>query len=117
MTSTFSARSLALLGSAAALALLLDQPAHAHGLASGGLAAGFLHPLSGIDHLLLLIAVADLATMSTERRVLLLRDYDGLEWREIAAMTGKNTDSAAREEHSRAVVALANCVTSSAKEP
>lgn len=57
MTQPFSARSLALLGGAAALALLLDQPAQAHGLASGGLAAGFLHPLSGIDHLLLLIAV------------------------------------------------------------
>jgi len=57
MTQPFSVRSLALLGGATALALLLDQPAQAHGLASGGLAAGFLHPLSGIDHLLLLIAV------------------------------------------------------------
>jgi urease accessory protein len=57
MTQPFSARSLALLGGAGALALLLDQPAQAHGLAGGGLAAGFLHPLSGIDHLLLLLAV------------------------------------------------------------
>jgi urease accessory protein len=57
MTQPFSARSLALLGGAAALALLLDQPAQAHGLAGGGLAAGLLHPLSGTDHLLLLIAV------------------------------------------------------------
>lgn len=51
------ARSLALPGGATALALLLDQPAQAHGLAGGGLVAGFLHPLSGTDHLLLLIAV------------------------------------------------------------
>jgi len=57
MTQPFSARSLALLGGATAVALLLDQPAQAHGLAGGGLAAGFLHPLSGTDHLLLLIAV------------------------------------------------------------
>jgi len=62
MTSTFSARSLALLGGAAALALLLDQPAQAHGIANGGLAAGFLHPISGIDHLLLLIAVGAAAS-------------------------------------------------------
>jgi len=62
MTQPFSVRSLALLGGATALALLLDQPAQAHGLASGGLAAGFLHPLSGIDHLLLLIAVGAAST-------------------------------------------------------
>ncbi len=62
MTSTFSARSLALLGAATALALLLDQPAQAHGIAHGGLAAGFLHPISGIDHLLLLIAVGAAAS-------------------------------------------------------
>jgi len=57
MTSTFSARSLALLGGAAALALLLDQPAQAHGIAQGGAAAGFVHPISGVDHLLLLVSV------------------------------------------------------------
>ena len=62
MTQLFSARSLALLGGAAALALLLDQPAQAHGLAHGGLAAGFLHPISGPDHLLLLIAVGAAAS-------------------------------------------------------
>jgi len=63
MTSFPSARSLALLGGASVLALLLNQPAqahsiaHVHGLAQGGVAAGLLHPISGIDHLLLLIGV------------------------------------------------------------
>ena len=57
MTSLFSARSLALAGGATALALLLAQPAQAHGIAHGGIAAGFLHPLSGVDHLLLLVSV------------------------------------------------------------
>lgn len=57
MTQTFSARSLAMFSGAAALALLLDQPARAHGIAHGGLAAGVLHPISGADHLLLLIGV------------------------------------------------------------
>lgn len=62
MTQPVSARSLALLGGATALALLLDQPAQAHGIAHGGLATGFLHPISGIDHLLLLIAVGAAAS-------------------------------------------------------
>ena len=57
MTSLFSARSLALAGGATALALLLAQPAQAHGIAHGGIAAGFLHPISGVDHLLLLVSV------------------------------------------------------------
>ena len=62
MTQTFSARTLALFGGAAALALLLDQPAQAHGIAHGGIAAGFLHPISGADHLLLLIGVGTAAS-------------------------------------------------------
>jgi urease accessory protein len=70
MTQLFSARSLALLGGAAALALLLDQPAQAHGIAHGGIAAGFLHPISGVDHLLLLIAMG--AAASTISAQLLL---------------------------------------------
>ena len=57
MTPSLSARSLALFGAASALALLLDQPAQAHGIAHGGIAAGFLHPISGADHLLLLLGV------------------------------------------------------------
>ncbi|MFO0138552.1 MAG: HupE/UreJ family protein [Cyanobacteriota bacterium] len=57
MTPSISARSLALAGGATALALLLAQPAQAHGIANGGIAAGFLHPISGVDHLLLLVSV------------------------------------------------------------
>ncbi len=57
-----SARSLTLLAAASALALLLlDQPAQAHGIAHGGVAAGFLHPIGGADHLLLLLGVGTAA--------------------------------------------------------
>jgi urease accessory protein len=62
MTPSFSARSLALFGAASALALLLDQPAQAHGIAHGGIAAGFLHPITGADHLLLLLGVGAAAS-------------------------------------------------------
>lgn len=41
------------------------------------------------------------------RRVLILRDYDGLEWLEVMRELGKNTDSAARELHRRALLELA----------
>ncbi|MFT4513487.1 MAG: RNA polymerase sigma-70 factor (ECF subfamily) [Planctomycetota bacterium] len=40
------------------------------------------------------------------RRVIVLRDYDGLEWAEVAKKMDKNTDSAARELHSRALLEL-----------
>jgi urease accessory protein len=70
MTQTHSARSLALFGSAAALALLLDQPAQAHGITHGGIAAGFLHPISGVDHLLLLIAVGAAASCISSQLLL-----------------------------------------------
>lgn len=53
---------LALCGAASALALLLDQPAQAHGIAHGGISAGFLHPISGVDHLLLLVGVGAAAS-------------------------------------------------------
>ena len=62
MTLSASARSLALFGAASALALLLDHPAQAHGIAHGGLAAGFLHPISGVDHLLLLVGIGAAAS-------------------------------------------------------
>jgi urease accessory protein len=39
------------------LSLLSALPAGAHGLATGGLLAGGLHPLLGLDHLLLLVGV------------------------------------------------------------
>lgn len=56
---TLSYRSpLLALGAGFGLSLLTALPATAHGLASGGLLAGGLHPLLGLDHLLLLVGVA-----------------------------------------------------------
>jgi urease accessory protein len=67
MTFSPSPRSLALIGAGAGLALLLDQPAQAHGLAHGGFSAGLLHPIGGADHLLLLVAVgAAAASLSAQ---------------------------------------------------
>ncbi|EDY37627.1 conserved hypothetical protein [Cyanobium sp. PCC 7001] len=58
-----STRSLGVLAAlATAMALLAGQPAQAHSVASGGLASGFLHPLAGTDHLLLLIGVGAAAS-------------------------------------------------------
>ncbi|WP_216902348.1 HupE/UreJ family protein [Synechococcus sp. CCY 9618] len=63
MTNFSGLRSWTLLGSAAALGfVLIGQPAQAHGLADGGLAHGFLHPILGVDHLLLLIGVGAAAS-------------------------------------------------------
>jgi urease accessory protein len=70
MTPSLSFRSLALFGAASALALWLDQPARAHDLSQGGLASGFIHPLSGSDHLLLLIAVGAAAASSSPQLLL-----------------------------------------------
>jgi urease accessory protein len=70
MTPSFPARSLALLGGASALALLLDQPAQAHGIAQGGIAAGFLHPIGGVDHLLLLLGVGTAASAISSQLLL-----------------------------------------------
>jgi DNA-directed RNA polymerase specialized sigma24 family protein len=41
-----------------------------------------------------------------------LRDYEGLEWRDVAKELGKNTDSAARELHRRALLLVAKCLKS-----
>lgn len=62
MTQILPARILAFFGAAAALALLVDQPAQAHGIVHGGISAGFSHPISGVDHLLLLIGVGAAAS-------------------------------------------------------
>jgi urease accessory protein len=70
MNNSVSARSLALLIGTSALALLLDQPAHAHGIAQGGVAAGFLHPITGADHLLLLIGVGAAASCISSQLLL-----------------------------------------------
>lgn len=60
-------QTLTLLSGAAALACLaLAGPAQAHNLSShAGLTAGFLHPLLGVDHLLLLLAVGTAAAAMT----------------------------------------------------
>lgn len=63
-------RSLALMAAGAGLALLLDQPAQAHGLAHGGFSAGLLHPIGGADHLLLLLAVGAAAAGLSTRLLL-----------------------------------------------
>lgn len=70
MTLSPSARSLALFCAASAIALLLDQPAQAHGIAHGGIAAGFLHPISGGDHLLLLLGVGAAASYISSQLLL-----------------------------------------------
>ena len=62
MNPSLAARSLVLLSGACGLAWLLDQPAQAHGIAQGGVAAGFLHPIGGVDHLLLLLGVGAAAS-------------------------------------------------------
>ena len=46
------------------LSLLSALPAGAHGLASGGLAAGASHPILGLDHLLLLLGVGATAALT-----------------------------------------------------
>lgn len=58
-----SARALALMASSTGLALLLHQPAQAHGLAQTGVAVGALHPLLAADHLLLLIGIGGAAAV------------------------------------------------------
>ena len=65
-----SARSLALAGSAGFLLSLLSAlPAAAHGVAGSGLMSGALHPITGVDHLLLLVGVGALASR-VDRRLL-----------------------------------------------
>ena len=67
-TSRLPLRGLAPLVAIAALAVVVSgQPAAAHGISGGGLASGFLHPLLGSDHLLLLLGVgAAAASLSAQ---------------------------------------------------
>ncbi|MCT0199015.1 HupE/UreJ family protein [Synechococcus sp. CS-1325] len=59
----FNPRALAALASLGTAALVLaETPAQAHGFAHGGLTSGFLHPITGPDHLLLLIVVGAAAS-------------------------------------------------------
>jgi urease accessory protein len=48
---------------AAMAGLALAAPAGAHGIVAGGLAGGLLHPLTGLDHLVMLMAVGAAAAM------------------------------------------------------
>ncbi|MFN9622853.1 MAG: HupE/UreJ family protein [Cyanobacteriota bacterium] len=52
---------------AGALALLDSHPARAHGSAVGGLLGGLSHPLLGLDHLLMLLAVGAAASLLSSR--------------------------------------------------
>jgi len=61
-TSRLPLRGLAPMVAIAALAVVISgQPAAAHGISGGGLGSGFLHPLLGSDHLLLLLGVGAFA--------------------------------------------------------
>ena len=59
--------SLAAGAAAALLPALLQSPAHAHAVAGGGALQGLLHPLLGVDHLLMLIAVGAAAAVLSSR--------------------------------------------------
>jgi urease accessory protein len=61
----------ALIALAAGTATLLSRsPAAAHGLAVGGGAGGLMHPLLGLDHLLMLLAVGAAAALLSPRLLL-----------------------------------------------
>ena len=64
-TSSLAAGTAALL-----LPALLQPPAHAHAVAGGGALQGLLHPLFGVDHLLMLVAVGAAAAMLSPRLLL-----------------------------------------------
>jgi urease accessory protein len=71
MNVNINARFLAPLALFAAIAVVLaDQPAQAHGFAAGGITGGFLHPLTGTDHLLLLISVGAAASYISSQLLL-----------------------------------------------
>lgn len=55
---------------AGATALLGSHPALAHGTAGGGLLGGVSHPLLGLDHLLMLVAVGAAASLITTQLLL-----------------------------------------------
>ncbi len=68
MTYPSSPRALGFLGGASAIGLMLGgQAAEAHGIAQGGIASGMLHPLLGVDHLLLLAGVGTTAAAISPR--------------------------------------------------
>ncbi|MFN9630242.1 MAG: HupE/UreJ family protein, partial [Cyanobacteriota bacterium] len=60
-----------LLALAAGAAILLgSHPVQAHGTAAGGVWGGLTHPLLGLDHLLMLVAVGAAAAVLSTRLLL-----------------------------------------------
>lgn len=59
-----------LIAVAAGAALITATPAHAHGLAAGGALGGLLHPLGGLDHLVMLMAVGTTASLISAQLLL-----------------------------------------------
>ncbi len=55
---------------AGAAPLLSGSPVAAHGLAVGGAAGGLMHPLLGLDHVLMLLAVGAAAALLSSRLLL-----------------------------------------------
>lgn len=66
-----TARKSVVASAAAALAVLAASPAWAHtpGLARNDFMSGFVHPLTGVDHILAMVAVGVWAAMQGGRRV------------------------------------------------
>lgn len=50
-------------GLTTSLVILLDTPVHAHGLATNNALDGLTHPLLGLDHVLMLVAVGTVASL------------------------------------------------------
>lgn len=55
---------------AAGAALITASPAQAHGLAAGGALGGFLHPLGGLDHVVMLMTVGTAASFISAQLLL-----------------------------------------------
>jgi urease accessory protein len=64
---------------AAGAALITASPAHAHGLAAGGALGGFMHPLGGLDHLVMLMTVGTAASFISAQLLV---------WALVGAATG-----------------------------
>lgn len=65
---TLSSSGLAIAGGALGGALLAAAPAGAHPGHTGGVASGLLHPVTGPDHLLAMVAVGIVAATAADRR-------------------------------------------------
>lgn len=78
---------------AAGTAVLIgNPPAHAHGSAAGGLLGGLSHPLLGMDHLVMLLAVGTAASFISGR--LLLWALGGAAIGAVIGFTGSSLPAA-----------------------